>query len=49
VILAGLILYAFLNARRQRLGEAPEPVDLSADVQPIPTPRPIPLKETPSS
>ena len=28
VILAGLILYAFLNARRERLGEAPEPVDL---------------------
>ncbi|MGA7834410.1 MAG: amino acid permease [Acidimicrobiales bacterium] len=25
VILAGFILYAFLNARRQRLGEAPEP------------------------
>jgi APA family basic amino acid/polyamine antiporter len=28
VILAGLILYAFLNARRQRLGESSEPVDL---------------------
>jgi APA family basic amino acid/polyamine antiporter len=28
VILAGLILYAFLNARRERLGEASEPVDL---------------------
>jgi len=27
VILAGLVLYAFLNARRQRLGEAAEPVD----------------------
>ena len=27
VILAGLILYAFLNARRQRLGEASEPTD----------------------
>ena len=27
VILAGLILYAFLNARRQRLGETAEPVD----------------------
>ena len=26
VILAGLVLYAFLNARRQRLGQAPEPV-----------------------
>ena len=29
VILAGLVLYAFLNARRQRLGETLEPVDLS--------------------
>jgi APA family basic amino acid/polyamine antiporter len=28
VLLAGLILYAFLNARRQRLGESAEPVDL---------------------
>jgi len=27
VILAGMIIYAFLNARRQRLGEVPEPVD----------------------
>jgi APA family basic amino acid/polyamine antiporter len=27
VILAGLVLYAFLNARRQRLGETAEPVD----------------------
>jgi APA family basic amino acid/polyamine antiporter len=32
VIMAGLILYAFLNARRQRLGEAPEPVDVSEQV-----------------
>ena len=32
VILAGLVIYAFLNARRQRLGEAAEPVDdFSAD------------------
>jgi APA family basic amino acid/polyamine antiporter len=30
VILAGLILYAFLNARRQGLGEATEPVDVPA-------------------
>lgn len=30
VILVGLILYAFLNARRQRLGEALEPVDVSS-------------------
>jgi APA family basic amino acid/polyamine antiporter len=28
VILAGIILYAFLNARRQRLGEASEPADI---------------------
>src|SRR5271165_6428443 len=28
VIFVGLILYAFLNARRQRLGETAEPVDL---------------------
>jgi APA family basic amino acid/polyamine antiporter len=28
VILAGLVLYAFLNARRQRLGKTAEPVDL---------------------
>jgi APA family basic amino acid/polyamine antiporter len=32
VILAGLILYAFLNARRQRLGETGEPVDLPAEL-----------------
>jgi len=31
VILAGLILYAFLNARRQRLGEASEPTDNPPD------------------
>lgn len=31
VILAGLVLYAFLNARRQRLGEAAEPVDTRAE------------------
>jgi len=30
VIMAGLVMYAFLNARRQRLGEAVEPVDLPA-------------------
>lgn len=30
VLLAGLILYAFLNARRERLGEAPTPVDAAA-------------------
>ena len=34
VILAGLILYAFLNARRERLGEAAEPTDLPSDPAP---------------
>jgi hypothetical protein len=34
VILVGLVLYAFLNARRQRLGEAREPVDLPEGGQP---------------
>ena len=29
VILAGLVLYAFLNARRQRLGETGEPADFN--------------------
>lgn len=28
VLLVGLVLYAFLNARRERLGEVPEPMDL---------------------
>jgi APA family basic amino acid/polyamine antiporter len=27
VIMAGLVLYAFLNARRQRLGLIAEPID----------------------
>ena len=31
VLLAGLILFAFVNARRQRLGEATEPVDSPPD------------------
>lgn len=34
VILIGLILYAFLNARRERLGEATEPVDIPPDGAP---------------
>jgi APA family basic amino acid/polyamine antiporter len=33
VLLAGLILYAFLNARRQRLGEISEPVDLPDEIE----------------
>ncbi len=32
VLMAGLILYAFLNARRQRMGEASEPVDLPDEI-----------------
>jgi APA family basic amino acid/polyamine antiporter len=31
VILVGLVMYAFLNARRQRLDEATEPVDNPAE------------------
>ncbi len=31
VLFVGVVLYAFLNARRQRLGEAPEPVDLPSE------------------
>jgi APA family basic amino acid/polyamine antiporter len=31
VLLAGMVLYAFLNARRQRLGETAEPVDNPPD------------------
>jgi APA family basic amino acid/polyamine antiporter len=31
VILVGLVLYAFLNARRQRLGEAVEPTDFTTE------------------
>jgi APA family basic amino acid/polyamine antiporter len=34
VIVAGLVLYAFLNARRERLGEAIEPVDLPEEEAP---------------
>lgn len=31
VLLIGLVLYAFLNARRERLGEAAEPVELPTE------------------
>jgi APA family basic amino acid/polyamine antiporter len=31
VLLVGLVLYAFLNARRQRLGESAEPIDNPPD------------------
>ena len=30
-ILAGLVLYVFVKARRERLGEVPEPVDIAPD------------------
>ncbi len=30
IVLAGVILYAFLKARRERLGQAPEPADVTA-------------------
>jgi APA family basic amino acid/polyamine antiporter len=30
-ILAGLVLYVFVKARRERLGEVPEPVDVAPD------------------
>ncbi len=51
VILAGLVLYAFLNARRQRLGEASEPVDVPdtvpAECQPTHRPVPRPTRRRP--
>jgi basic amino acid/polyamine antiporter, APA family len=31
LVLAGIILYAFLNARRERLGQIPEPADNPPD------------------
>jgi hypothetical protein len=36
VIMAGLVLYAFLKARRERLGEAVAPVDNQVVDLPIP-------------
>jgi len=41
VILAGLVLYAFLNARRQRLGETAEPVELPDGPAPSTAPRTV--------
>jgi basic amino acid/polyamine antiporter, APA family len=35
-ILAGLVLYVFVKARRERMGEVPEPVDIAPD-QAVPT------------
>jgi basic amino acid/polyamine antiporter, APA family len=34
MVLVGLVLYTFLKARRERLGEAPEPADLPAGTGP---------------
>jgi APA family basic amino acid/polyamine antiporter len=31
LVLAGIVLYAFLNARRERLGQIPEPADNPPD------------------
>lgn len=44
VIMAGLILYAFLNARRQRLGEVEEPKELdgaTATTEGLDVPQPV--------
>jgi hypothetical protein len=32
VVLAGVILYAFVRARRERLGQVPAPTDLAVAV-----------------
>ena len=47
VILAGLVLYAFLNARRQRLGETAEPVELPDGPAPSTAPRTVDAVRTP--
>lgn len=36
--LAGIVLYAFLNARRERLGQIPEPADNPPDDTATPVP-----------
>jgi APA family basic amino acid/polyamine antiporter len=38
VVLAGIVLYAFLNARRERSGQIPEPVDNPPDDPAAPAP-----------
>ena len=38
LVLAGLVLYAFLNARRERLGQIPEPADNPPDDTAAPVP-----------
>lgn len=42
VIMIGIIVYAFLNARRQRLGESPEPNETGGDSSPA-LPPPVPV------
>jgi hypothetical protein len=37
--LAGIVPYAFLNARRERLGQIPEPADNPPDNTAAPVPR----------
>jgi basic amino acid/polyamine antiporter, APA family len=38
LVLAGIVLYAFLNARRERLGQIPEPADNPPDDTAAPVP-----------
>jgi hypothetical protein len=38
LVLAGIILYAFLNARREPLGQIPEPADNPPDDTAAPAP-----------
>ena len=38
LVLAGIVLYAFLNARRERLGQIPEPADDPPDDTAAPAP-----------
>lgn len=38
LVLAGVVLYAFLNARRERLGQIPEPADNPPDDAAAPVP-----------
>jgi APA family basic amino acid/polyamine antiporter len=38
LVLAGIVLYAFLNARRERLGQIPEPADNPLDDTAAPVP-----------
>jgi len=42
VVMAGLILYAFLNARREDLGEVAAPVEAPSEAPVLPLPLPLP-------